>query len=638
MSQGVSVKEDRESMARAAIDQANLNVLRLALYQMTGDEELTKVRIVHVPVRGGAFFAYVVADEDAQLVKDKALAYLKTDRTGTPVATPTDEQLRSMMTLFTGEPLTDGEFALGREELAFDEFPRAAAWSAERPANASDYQVVIIGAGASGIAAGIQFEQLGIPYIILERQSDIGGTWHLNHYPDARVDTNSYLYQFKFEKNYPWTEYFASQGEVKHYIEHLAKKYGVYDKIRFNVALDRAVYDNDRQSWVLDTTTADGASEQLVANFVISGAGLFSTPKLPNIEGIESFEGQTIHSTAWDDSYSPDGKRIAIIGNGSTGVQVMQELAKTAEQMYVLMRTPQWISPMEGYRDLIPEEVKWLFANMPAYWNWYCYSAQTTASGMQAAQEYDRAWQAMGGLVGPRNDALRSALTAYIRTHLGDREDLIEKVTPDYAPLARRLVVDNGWYDSLLKPNVELVTDGIARILPNGIEFTNGRTIEIDTLVVAAGFEVTKYLWPAEYVGTDGTSMEQMWEKDGPRAFLGLVVPKFPNLFMFYGPNSQPRAGSFLSWIEVWARYAAQAVVDVIDRGARSIEVKQGVFERYNEMLDAAHERLIWQHEAPKGHNYYVNKFGRQTVQQPWALGEYFLMTDRPKPEHFTIV
>jgi 4-hydroxyacetophenone monooxygenase len=630
--------ENRESTARAAIDQANLNVLRLALYQMTGDEDLTKVRIVHVPVRGGAFFAYVVADEDAQMVKDKALAYLMTDRTGTPVTPPADDRLRRMMALFTGEPLTDGEFALGREELAFDEFPRAAAWSAERPARASDHQVVIIGAGASGIAAGIQFERLGIPYIIVERQADIGGTWHLNHYPDARVDTNSYLYQFKFEKNYPWTEYFASQGEVKRYLEHIAKKYGVYDKIRFNVSLDRAVYDSGRHSWVLDLTGADGEAEQLVANFVISGAGLFSTPKLPDIEGIESFQGDTFHTTAWDDEYSPDGKRIAIIGNGSTGVQVMQGLAETAEQVYVLMRTPQWISPMEGYRELIPDEVKWLFANMPAYWNWYCYSAQTTAAGMQAAQEYDRAWQATGGQIGPRNDALRSALTAYIRTRLGDREDLIEKVTPDYAPLARRLVVDNGWYDALLKPNVELVTEGIARVLPHGIEFVDGRTIEVDTLIVAAGFEVSKYLWPAEYVGVDGRSMEQVWEADGPRAFLGLVVPSFPNLFMFYGPNSQARAGSFLSWIEVWARYAAQAVVDVIDRDARSIAVKQDVFDRYNDVLDTAHSNLIWQHEAPAGRNYYVNKFGRQNVNLPWTLGEYFLMVNRPNPEHFDVV
>lgn len=630
--------ENRESTARAAIDQANLNVLRLALYQMTGDEELTKVRIVHVPVRGGAFFAYVVADEDAQMVKDKALAYLMTDRTGTRVTPPADDQLRQMMALFTGEPLTDGEFALGREELAFDEFPRGAAWNAERPAHASDHQVVIIGAGASGIAAGIQFERLGIPYIIVERQGDIGGTWHLNHYPDARVDTNSYLYQFKFEKNYPWTEYFASQGEVKRYLEHIARKYGVYDKIRFNVSLDRAVYDNNRHSWVLDLTDAVGGAEQLVANFIISGAGLFSTPKLPDIAGIETFQGDTFHTTAWDNEYSPAGKRIAIIGNGSTGVQVMQGLADTAEQMYVLMRTPQWISPMEGYRELIPDEVKWLFANMPAYWNWYCYSAQTTAAGMQAAQEYDRAWQATGGQIGPRNDALRSALTAYIRTRLGDREDLIEKVTPDYAPLARRLVVDNGWYDSLLKPNVELVTEGIARVLPNGIEFTDGRTIEVDTLIVAAGFEVSKYLWPAEYVGVDGTSMEQLWETDGPRAFLGLVVPNFPNLFMFYGPNSQARAGSFLSWIEIWARYAAQAVVDVIDSDARSITVKQEVFERYNDVLDTAHNNLIWQHEAPAGRNYYVNKFGRQNVNLPWTLGEYFLMVNRPKPEHFDVV
>src|SRR5690606_22812951 len=133
--------------------------------------------------------------------------------------------------------------------------------------------------------------------------------------------------------------------------------------------------------------------------------------------------------------------------------------------------TPQWISPMEGYREEIPDEVKWLFANMPAYWNWYCYSDQTTAAGMQGAQEYDRAWQAVGGIVGPRNDALRSTLETYIKSQLGEREDLIEKLTPDYAPLARRLVVDNGYYGAMLRDNVELITEGIRRVLPNGVEF-----------------------------------------------------------------------------------------------------------------------------------------------------------------------
>lgn len=629
--------EERESNARAAIDRANLNVLRLALYQMTGDEALAQVRVDRVPLRGGAFFGFVVTPDDAQLVKDKALAYLMSDRADDAVVAPADPKLRQMMALFTGEPLNDGEFALGREELAFDDFPREATWSTGRPESASKYKVVIIGAGASGIAAGIQFERLGIPYIIIERQADIGGTWHLNHYPDARVDTNSYLYQFKFEKNYPWTEYFASQGEVKRYLEYLAKKHRVYEKIRFNVKLERATFDEASSTWTLDATNASGAAEQLNANFIISGAGLFSTPKLPDIEGTETFEGSIFHTTAWDNNYSPDGKRIAIIGNGSTGVQVMGKLAQTAEQMYVLMRTPQWISPMEGYREEIPEEVKWLFANMPAYWNWYCYSAQTTAAGMQAAQEYDRAWQATGGLVGPRNDALRSTLAGYIKSQLGDREDLIEKLTPNYAPLARRLVVDNGYYGAMLRDNVELVTDGIQRTLPNGVELKDGRVLDIDTLIVAAGFEVTKYLWPAEYVGADGTTMEQAWETDGPRAFLGLTVPNFPNMFMFYGPNSQARAGSFLSWIEIWARYSAQAIVDVIQQDAKRIEVKTDVFERYNDVLDTAHDHLIWQNEAPQGRNYYVNKFGRQTVNLPWTLGEYFLMVNRPNLEHFNV-
>lgn len=626
-----------EAAVRAAVDQANLNVLRIALLQLTGDETLAQMEVDKVPMRGGAFFAYSLNERHHQELKDKAVDYILNFEGEVPPP-PSDDEARRLMELMTGDALNEQEFRFGLEEVAFEEIPREARWTGEPPASRSDFRIIIVGAGASGIASAIQFERLGIPYRIIERQADLGGTWQANHYPDARVDTNSYLYQFKFVKNYPWTEYFASQGEVKRYLKHVATEFGVIDKIEFGVELTTATYDEKTATWDLQMKGADGQSTSLQANVVISAAGLFSTPKIPDIEGIEDFEGRIFHTAQWDDSYDYSGRKLALIGNGSTGTQLMPKLAESAERLTVFQRTPQWVSKMEGYRQPVPAGVQWLFDTVPYYWNWYCYSSQMTTSGMQGAQEYDREWQKNGGVISQRNDGLRAALTEYIESKVGHDPELMAKCLPDYAPLARRLVVDNGWYDALVRDNVDLVTDGIARITPHGIVSNSGEEVEVDAIALAAGFEVARYMWPVDYIGRGGVTLEDKWDKDGARAYLGMTLPGFPNLFIFYGPNAQPRAGGFLSWIEIWSRYVAQSVVMMIEDGVRSMEPKQSVFEEYNERMDEAMKGLIWEHEGPKNTtNYYVNQHGRQGVQMPWLLADYHSWVVSPELSDFEL-
>jgi 4-hydroxyacetophenone monooxygenase len=497
----------------------------------------------------------------------------------------------------------------------------------------------VIGTGISGIAAGVQLQRLGIPYTIYERRSEVGGTWSINTYPDARVDTTNFMYQFGFEKNYPWTEYFARQDEVWRYLSHVAEKYGLLPNIRFGADVTSAVFDEMTASWRLMVSDDEGRTEAIEANAIISGSGLFGTPRELEIDGVEGFRGSIIHTTQWDGDQDIDGKRVAVIGNGSTGVQLLGAIAERAEHVTVFQRTPQWISGRDRYGEQLSPETRWLLDTMPYYWNWYIYSILAEANGSQVLQEPDSEWQAQGGLVSEANDNFRALLTEYIRSNLPGRPDLVKKVTPHHAPMARRLIVDNGWYTALLRDNVELVTEGIEGLTPDSVRTVDGVERPIDVIVAAVGFSTTKYLHPTEYRGVGGTTLEQRWsESQGPRAHLGIAVPGFPNLFIMYGPNSQPRSGSLVSFVEAWAAYAAKSIVVMLERGHRRMEVRQEVFDDYNARLDKHSLELIWMDPGSLNRNYYVNEHGRSQVNEPWRVEQYYSWVIEPDPDEFDFV
>lgn len=628
-----------EFFVRRAVEQADLNALRLALLQATGDQALAKMKLQRTPVRGGATTAITLAKEHHEEVTAKAVEFLlalETEGGFTPPPPPSESETRAMMEMLTGEPLSDRMFVYGKNFLAFEDFPIAAEWTNGRPELPEHFWVAIIGAGFSGIAMALQLQRLGIPYKIYERRHELGGTWSINTYPDARVDTSSFTYQFGFEKNYPWTEYFARQSEVRTYLEHLAHKYGIYEHIVFNSDLEVAEFDEKAAQWQL-TIHINRVREVVHPRVVVSGTGLFSTPRALDTEGVEDFQGQIVHTTEWTEENDVRGKRVAIIGNGSTGVQCLQRIASEASQVYVCQRTPQWISPRENYGVPITPETRWLFDTMPNYWNWYCYSMIAMGLGTQDLQEQDPEYQKKApGTINERNEKFRLSLTEYIRDQVQDDPDLMSKLVPDYPPMARRLIVDNKWYRTLLEDHVELVTDPIEQVMPTGFVTADGTEREVDVIVAAIGFAVTKYLWPARYFGLGGVKLEDAWDHgEGPMAYLGMTVPDFPNLFVMYGPNSQPRSGSIPSWIEVWSRYVAQSVVTMIEGGHSRIVVRRDVFDRYNADLDQAARKLVWDEAGSKGKNYYVNPSGRQQVNAPWRVEDFYDRLKAPNPDEF---
>ncbi|MGW2824297.1 flavin-containing monooxygenase [Streptomyces sp. NPDC001443] len=620
-----------------ALDDADLNALRLALYQATRDETLLELPLKTTPMYGGALNQTVLAEEAVPILRAKAVEFLLNKPVGFTETTPADDDLRRMYEAFRNEELTDRDWVYRRDLAAFDEHPRSARWSVAKPEIPEGFQVAVIGAGFGGIAVAVQLERLGIPYTVYERRPELGGTWSINAYPDVRVDTTNFLYQFFFEKNYPWTEYFARAGEVREYLEHVAKKYGVHEHISFDSDVKEASFGTATGTWSLDVVV-DGRSQRLTANAVVSASGLFATPKRPDIPGIDEFQGEIVHTAECTGRERLDGRNVAVIGNGSTGVQMLSSVCSRASRVGVFQRTPQWISPRERYGEPISPETRWLLDTMPYYWNWYCYSIATLRLGGQVLQEPDPEWQAAGGLVNEANDGYRESLTQYIKAKLGDRPDLWEKLIPKHAPMARRLIVDNSWYASLLKDDVELVTESIERFTPTGIRTVDGKERDYDLVFTATGFATQKYLWPTKYRGLGDATLEERWNDPaggGPRAYLSITVPDFPNLFIMYGPNSQNRSGSLIVWMETWARYIAEGLIQLIQGGHRSLTVREDVFEEYNRRLDEAMLSLIWYDPGSKDRNYYVNEFGRQQVNVPWRLEEYHELLARFRPEDY---
>jgi len=604
---------------RRAVELADLNAVRIALYQNSGDEELAELPPA----------AKMSAAQKAWLI-DTAVDWLATNGGAATLAEPPEAELRRLMTMATGQPMTDVEFEARRDLPAFRPFPCAVEWPGDKPEIPEDFRVVIIGSGPAGIVAGVQCELLGLPYILLERQPEAGGTWTINRYPDVRVDTPSITYEYSFEKLYPWSEHFNRGEAVREYLQHVSRKYGVMANSRFNHDVKGAAFDEARNIWALEVETPEGC-QQIEANVVITACGTFANAQLPDIEGVETFKGQIVHPSAWPEGLDLTGKRVAVIGNGSTGVQLLSAIAEQADHVTVVQRTPQWISPREKYGAPVEPEIKWLIENLPGYWNWWRYTATSPLFDFHLLQRVDREWQAQGGKVSKANDDVRLFLTNYIREQTGGREDLIEKLIPDYAPMSRRPVVDNGWYRALTRDNVELVTGSLARFTENGFEMADGSVCDVDVVITATGFDVLKYLWPARYQGLGGRDLHDSWNAgDGPRAYLSLMVPDFPNFFMLYGPNSQLLTGGtgLPQWWLIWASYAAQCVMRMLQDGKQRVEVKRDAFERYNRELDE--EAGQWLQMTPEGgieKNYYVNREHRRLqVNAPWLSPDFHRM------------
>jgi 4-hydroxyacetophenone monooxygenase len=613
---------------RAAVADADIVPLAMSLVQLTGRTEvLDRIRPY---IAGGWNFLQSVPPELQDAIRAElvdTIEQLAAQDRSVPTEPPED-LLGRMMEAAVGQAVPDEYRPLFREEMCFGGVDRrAVAWRRPPdPARLADFPVVIVGAGLSGVAMAIKLKEAGIPYTIIEKNDEAGGTWLENVYPGCGVDTPCHFYSYAFETNCEWTEYFAKRGELLGYLLRCVEKYGVRDRIRFSEEVVRADWDEVTARWTIRTRRRDGSEDVLDAKVFVTAVGALNRPAIPDIPGLTAFAGPWFHTGAWDQSVDLTGKRVAMIGTGASGMQVGPSIAPDVARLTILQRSPHWAIKHPLYFAEVSPGVRWAMRHVPFYANWFRFQLFWAASdGFHGTLYKDPAWDDGGRTLNAQNAQMREQLVEHIKSELGERTDLLEKVTPDYPPFGKRMLRDNHWYQMLKRPNVELVTGRVDRVEPDAV-VSNGVRYPADVIVLATGFQAARMLWPMAIAGRDGVSLRALWGDDNPRAHLGITVPGFPNFFMIYGPNTNlAHGGSAIFHSECQVRYVMLALREMIEQDADSVAVRPAPFEAYNARLDAALAQMSWSH--PRVTNWYKNAGGRVVMNSPWRLVDYRNLT-----------
>jgi cation diffusion facilitator CzcD-associated flavoprotein CzcO len=485
---------------------------------------------------------------------------------------------------------------------------------------------VIIGAGFGGMGAAIQLNRLGFDNIaILDREDDLGGTWHVNRYPGLTVDVPSTTYSYRFEPNPYWSRVFAPGVELKRYAEHVAEKYDLRRYMRFDTTVEGARWDEEAQLWRV--FIADG--ETLNTQFLIAATGFLCQPRTPDIPGIDAFEGRIIHAAEWDDSYTVGGRRAAIIGTGSTGVQLIPELAKEASELTVYQRTPTWVLPKVdlGFAPVVQR----LFATVPfaqRIVRWF------TDNGMDIMMLIAMwKYRYFKGLNRSASAATKLNQFIWIR----DKE-LRRKLTPDYDYGCKRPTLSNSYYRAFAKPHVHLETNGIDRIEPDGIVTRDGKKRTVDSLVLATGFDVWEANLPAiEVIGRDGRNLGKWWRENRFQAYEGLTVPGFPNFLT----SASPYAWVGLSWfntVEYQMRHMERLFGELRRRSAGTFEITEDANARFlDRMTRLLDDSVFHLGNCAGSRSYWFNHSGEAPLFRPMSARRAMKEQERFPLSDYTI-
>ena len=490
-----------------------------------------------------------------------------------------------------------------------------------QPANgdAPPPRILIVGAGFGGIGLGIRLLNAGIDsFRIVEREDSIGGVWRDNLYPGLTCDIPSHLYSLSYEPNPEWTRLYAPRDEILAYQERLVTRYGLGRHVHAGTAVASADFDEGEAVWRL--TTTDG--EMLEAEVVVCATGQLSRPAPAPLPGLEGFGGPSFHSSRWDDDVELTGKRVAVVGTGASAIQLVPEIADRAARLHVFQRSAPWVVP-KGDRAYSPLERRLFrrsrallrFVRRRQYWTfellgWLLTQAPARVKGLFEKQ-----------------------LLRRIEKEVADPE-LREKVTPRYPIGCKRVLVSDDWYRTLVRPDVELVTDAVAEVRADRIVAADGMEREVDVIILATGFRTTEFLAPMEVRGLGGRDLNETW-RDGAEAYLGMAVAGFPNFFMLYGPNTNLGVGSVLAIHESEIRYILDALGELRRNGARYLDVRPEVQRRFNDELQEQLADSVWTAGCS---NWYITESGKVVNNWPGLSSQYDRLTRELDPGDYRMV
>lgn len=622
----ISADEVDRDLLDDGIARGNIPALLMVLYQMTGDDRW--LADPYAPGRSPGLddndsgqLPVARQNEIREAARDAITAWLD----GQPLAVPrpSNARLAEMLTVAMTEyvPQEYGDIIASGMD-----------YGAEEPAEAivpEGKTAIVIGGGVSGICAGIELGRLGIPFTLFEKNEDFGGTWFENRYPGCGVDTPSLTYTFSCRPN-DWSMYFPLRDEIEEYLLDTAKEFGLYENAHFNTHVEETRWNEGTGKWDVTITTAQGKRETRSADYLFSAVGILNIPKYPNIPGLEDFAGDVYHTSRWPNDAQLAGKRVAVIGNGASGMQVAPAIADEVQSLTIFARSKQWAAPFPQFRKTIPAGVRYLMQVVPLYRAWLEQRLSWTFNDRVHGTLFrDPDFEHPERAVNAINDGHRRAFTRYVKEQLEDRPELIEHVLPDYPPFAKRMLLDNGWYRTIKRDNVTLIPEHLAKVEGHTLYSSSGETVEADVIILATGFQTTNVLGSYGIYGRDGENLHDKWGEDDAAAYLGTLVPGFPNFFILLGPNvGAGHGGSMIRNIENQMHFAGEVVLSANRHGARTVEVRDEVYEDYLRRIDEAHEKLVWTH--PGTENWYRNSKGRVVAITPWRNDAFWRMTRSP--------
>lgn len=498
----------------------------------------------------------------------------------------------------------------------------------------SDFHVLVIGAGMIGLNAAIKLQQAGISYSIVERRHEVGGTWSVHSYPGAAVDIPGLLYAYSFEPNATWSSHYPDRDEYLSYLKHVARKYGVEERVEFGTEVNACRWDDESQKWTV-TARQNGTEKTYQANAIVVATNLMGAPHVPDFAGMADFKGSTLHSARWDRATSYAGKDVVLVGTGATACQIVPNIAAVAKSLTVVQRQPTWMLPNTLVGVPLADAERWAREHLPYYIQW-ARAKMWYASGFAQPNDLiriDHEWMKANNSVSAANDWAVARSLGYLRKKLSARPDLLEKMTPDFPIFAKYPVADCGYLDALMRPNVDLEIGSIDKFEPDGVILTNGKSVPCDTVVFATGYK-NDFLAALDITGRDGIALTDVWQGGQDAfAYLGMMVPGFPNFFYTCGPNALVLGGghSFVSEEEV--HYIIEFLQALFENDLSSMEPSATASEQHNNDLDKYLDTTVLKH-AGGANGWFRSTTGRVRALGMWTRMQSWRAHEVPEMAH----